>query len=280
MISATHRVTTDCPVCGYKKALSITEMQGKKLYYCHAGCSQDSLWRVIKGDVPPTHQPRLKTHQRVSNESQAIVHELWSKSLPAKDTPVESYLKGRSLGGLIPSDIRYIPDLLHKPTGTRWPVMLAAVTDSKNKIQALHRTYLAIDGVGKAPVEPVKMTLGPVGGFAVHLAPASRTLAISEGIETALSVMQSTGIPSWSAISAGGMRQLVLPPLPLASEILIAADADAVGLKSANDTAMKLSLEGRSVRICTPPQGKDFNDVIRALTGVLESKGIHKSVEM
>jgi phage/plasmid primase-like uncharacterized protein len=141
--------------------------------------------------------------------------------------------------------------------------MLAAVTDIAGTVLAVHRTYLAKDGKGKAPVAPTKMTLGAVGGLAVHLAPAGERLAVSEGIETGLSVQFATGIPTWAAISAGGMRTLILPPLPLAREIVIAADNDAVGMKSAQDAAARWQREGRSVRIASPPEGKDFNDVLR-----------------
>jgi phage/plasmid primase-like uncharacterized protein len=141
--------------------------------------------------------------------------------------------------------------------------MLAAVTDCGGRVQAVHRTFLAHDGKGKAPVEPAKMTLGAVGGFAIHLAPAAKKMVITEGIETGLSVQQVSGIPTWAAISAGGMRQLILPPMPFAAEVVIAADNDAVGIQSAHDAAARWQLEGRTVRIAVPPSGQDFNDVLQ-----------------
>ena len=45
----------------------------------------------------------------------------------------------------------------------QWPAMMALVcAGSDNRPQAIHRTYLARDGVRKAPVDPQKMMLGPV----------------------------------------------------------------------------------------------------------------------
>lgn len=191
---------------------------------------------------------------------------LWHDSLPAPDTLVVRYLASRRLIGMVPSALRFLPNHAHKPSGQSFPVMLAAVTNYTGGLQAVHRTYLGQDGSGKAPVEPAKMTLGAVGGFAIHLAPATERLAISEGIETGLSVMQATGLPTWAAISAGNIGKLVLPPLPLAREIIIAADNDPVGMKSAQSAAHLWQRQGRTVRIATPPEGQDFNDMLQKVT--------------
>jgi phage/plasmid primase-like uncharacterized protein len=196
-------------------------------------------------------------------ESLAYSQKLWDGSAIANRTLVEVYLRGRGLVGEIPDSIRFLSNHLHKPSETRWPVMIARVVDTAGTFQAIHRTYLTHDGKSKAPVTSAKMTLGAVGGYAVHLAHAGEKLAISEGIETGLSVQQATGIPTWAAISAGGMRQLILPPLPLASEIVIAADADPVGIKSAHDAANRFQKDGRIVRVAIPPNGLDFNDVLQ-----------------
>ena len=73
--------------------------------------------------------------------------------------------------------------------------------------------------------------LGPCKGGAVRLAAPGATLMVADGLETALSVWIATGIPTWAALSAGGIRSLILPPLPLASGVIIAAGAYAVGLR-------------------------------------------------
>jgi phage/plasmid primase-like uncharacterized protein len=56
-------------------------------------------------------------------------------------------------------------------------------------------------------------------------------LAVAEGIETALSVMQITKLPTVAALSAAGMRSLRWPP-PV-RRLWIAADNDEAGLKAA-----------------------------------------------
>ena len=60
---------------------------------------------------------------------------------------------------------------------------------------AIHRTFLKKDGTGKAPVPRQKMMLGPCAGGAVRLAEAGERIAVGEGIETCLSVLQEAELP-------------------------------------------------------------------------------------
>ena len=141
---------------------------------------------------------------------------------------------------------------------TRWP---------DRAVIAVHRTYLRPDGSEKAEVEPDKMALGPVRGGAVRLSAAGSTLAVGEGIETALSVKQATALPTWAALSAGGIEALILPPPPLATEVIIFADHDRHrrGIEAAYKAANRWYAQGRLVWIALPPEpGSDFNDLLRA----------------
>jgi hypothetical protein len=68
--------------------------------------------------------------------------------------------------------------------------MIAAVQDVDGRMVAIHRTVLQPDGSGKADVEPQKAMFGPCSGCAVGLGKADSILAIAEGIDTALSIVQ------------------------------------------------------------------------------------------
>ena len=125
---------------------------------------------------------------------------------------------------------------------------------------AIHRTFLLPGGRGKARVRKPKMTLGPCAGGAVRLAAAGDTLAIAEGIETSLSIMQSTGLPVWAALSTSGIRGLILPPR--VREVILCPDGDGPGEAAAREAALRWKREGRSVRIARPPRGCDFNDLL------------------
>ncbi len=125
---------------------------------------------------------------------------------------------------------------------------------------AIHRTFLAVDGTGKAPVDPAKMMLGPCRGGAVRLANPTDVLMVGEGIETCLAAMQATGHPAWAALSASGMRSLELPPD--IRNVIVLADGDDAGEVAARDCASRWKHEGRHVRIARPPRGMDFNDIL------------------
>jgi phage/plasmid primase-like uncharacterized protein len=221
---------------------------------------QNSLWLAIRGVEPrlPINEPRPPL-----KDPAAFIRYLWDTSLIAPGTMVENYLRSRQIEGIVPASIRWLPNHPHTPTGTKWPVMLAAVATADGELRALHRTYLNAKGAGKAPIDPAKMTLGPVRGLSCHLGNAGEELAISEGIETGLSFQLSTGIPTWAALNTGGIRSLILPPLPRASFITIAADADEPGLTAAERAAKCWRADGRHVRIVSPPKaGLDFNDML------------------
>ena len=68
----------------------------------------------------------------------------------------------------------------------------------------IHRTYLERDGRGKAAIDGPRRMLGAAG--VIRLAdPSAEGLGLAEGIETALSCMQTIG---WGPVWAAGV------PLP------------------------------------------------------------------
>jgi len=199
-----------------------------------------------------------KTHVKRDNIPSALA--IWHQSVPAAGTLVETYLRSRGITLPPPLTLSFHPSLLHNPTDTYWPAMVALVTREK-VILGIHRTYLARDGSGKADVKPKKMMLGPISGGAVRLAPAAESICITEGIEDALSVMQVTGRVAWASGSATGMKNLLLPDI--VREVIICADNDPAGENAADKASARWFLEHRYVRIARPPPSKDWNDLLR-----------------
>src|SRR5207342_2575851 len=120
------------------------------------------------------------------------------------------------------------------PSGGIWPAMVALVTGGVDRTPvAIHRTFLARDGGGKAPVEPQKMMLGPCRGGAVRLADPGDVLMVGEGIETCLAAMLASGHPAWAALSTSGMRRLDLPRD--VRDVIVLADGDYAGEAAARD---------------------------------------------
>jgi hypothetical protein len=174
-----------------------------------------------------------------------------------------SYLNHRAITGKIPPTIRDHPGLKHSPTGQIFPTMVAAITGPDGKVIAIQRTFLRIDGQGKANVSTPKMTLGPMRDGAVRLGPAGPVLGIAEGIETGLSAMQLFGVPVWCSLSAGRLDRLWLPSE--AREIHLFADNGTRGHEAAERAAQAYQAQGRRVVLRFPPERfGDFNDLLQA----------------
>lgn len=263
-----------CPECEYPKAFSIRQGHSQVLYTCHAGCDRDVVMAALRG--LPGRQPSVTPRQPSprgswltrtarENDQTATARAFLARSLPGSGTQVEAYLESRGLRHH--AALRLLPAHHHVESERRFPVMIAAVVHPRAAgVVGVHRTFLAEDGSGKANVEPAKKTLGHIQGGAVQLDPPKEDILVAEGIETALTVRQELGIPTWAALSAGGLQRLELPELPLATSVLIAADHDTPGLDAAHKAAERWTAEGRRVRIAQPPKaGTDFNDLIAPL---------------
>jgi hypothetical protein len=197
---------------------------------------------------------------------------IWDESQPAAGTPVESYLASRSITIPPPPTLRYHPGLKHGPTGLLLPAMVAAVTVwPEREVNAIHRTFLTADGRTKAPVTQNKMMLGPCASGAVRLLQADDELVLTEGIETALSILQASGKPVWACLSTSGLKAVLLPPE--VKTVTIAADGDDAGKKAAEEAASRLYRDGREVRIARPPDGYDFNDLLMLPENVVPFPG-------
>jgi phage/plasmid primase-like uncharacterized protein len=138
--------------------------------------------------------------------------------------------------------------------------MVAGVQDADGKFTGIQRTFLRPNGASKIDEKPQKMSLGCTGRGAVRLGQADCRLAIAEGVETALSVMQPTGMPSWATLGTGGLLALHLPAET--REVIIAADGETAGEDAAKTAAQHLLREGRRVWIARPRKGTDFNDLL------------------
>lgn len=225
-------------------------------------------WLGVGGDAVSRDFLRQSSPQPVAKvakaDMQGWIAQLWGQSHPAQGTLAETYLRSRGILCPIPSTIRFLPSHKHSDTGLFLPVMLSAVTMWPSRdIIGLHRTFLKADGSGKAAVTSNKKMIGCVAGGAVRLASSAEVMAVGEGVETCLAAQQASNIPTWAALSTSGLMNLVLPALPLAREIIIAADNDEAGKTAAQKAAERWTAEGRRVRIATPSHAKDFNDLLR-----------------
>jgi putative DNA primase/helicase len=253
-------------------SLSIRDAGNKVLVHCHAGCDQERVIAALQGrglwtDEGPRWLSRRACNKPIERKpehgdtkrSEAALA-IWQYAEPAHGTLVESYLQSRGIHLPAPDALRFRTGLKHPSAGI-WPAMVALVTNGPDGTPlAIHRTFLARDGGGKAPINPQKMMLGPCRGGAVRLADPGEVLMVGEGIETCLAAMLASGHPAWAALSTSGLRGLDLPKE--VRDVIMLADGDEPGEVAAWDCARRWKRQGRRVRVARPPQGMDFNDLL------------------
>lgn len=267
-----------CPICGGKDRFRFDDKEGRGTWYCNGCKAGNGIDLAIKfndwtytqaykaiapliGHIDPvTEKPRSVEGNRES------LNRVWQDSFPIlKGDPVDVYLTRRGVGmDRYPAILRYHKGLGYydnkKKTGT-YAAMLARIFN-EGKPATLHRTYL-LNG-SKAPVPSAKKIMSPVRtikGGAVPLFPVIDTLAVTEGIETALAVNKHFALPVWAAISEGGMQALIVPET--VREVLIFADNDAsgVGQRAAQALAYRMKEQGKRVEIHIPTiTGNDWLD--------------------
>lgn len=270
-----------CPVCQPERrpdqrALSLANGTGGRLLLrCHkSGCNFTDILAAAglgRGDwrpPDPAETARREAEQREEAAKRAErARQLWREAEPIAGTPAAAYLRCRGIRGPLPRSLRFHPSCWHGPTAQHLPAMLAAVAGAG--APAVHRTFLAADGAGKAPVEPCKMALGTTRGGAVRLSTGPGPLVVAEGIETALALLQGLATHRqrvWAALSASNMKALRLPDPPRA--LFVAPDGDRTGVEAAKALASRAAREGWTAHLMPPPGPKlDWADwAVRSTT--------------
>ena len=232
----------------------------------------------------PVRTPSPRPNERDRESAIEALNRVWQQALDPADrraAPLQAYLAGRGLSGvkLDGEVVRFHPALGYWQSNgrnepeliSRFPAMVALVTGADGAPVTVHRTYLTPDG-RKALVPAPKKLMGYTGnrlvGGAIRLFAAGPTLGVAEGIETALAVHLRTGMPVWSALSAGLLAKLE-PPAET-SLVVIWADRDrsGAGEEAAMTLRERLQRQGISVAIHLPPgpiparaKGIDWADV-------------------
>jgi hypothetical protein len=182
---------------------------------------------------------------------------LWSKRRPIVGSIAERYLReARAVTCDLPPTLAFLPPV--KPAHE--PAMIAAfgmveepepgVLSAPIDVNSVHLTFLKPDGSGKSEDNPNKLIVGSPLARPIVLAPPNDLLgmAVTEGIEDALTAHQMTGLGAWAAGSAGFMPKLEKMPSYIEA-VTIFAHPDQAGEKGAHKLARALKLRDVDVRI-------------------------------
>lgn len=176
---------------------------------------------------------------------------LWSRRQPIAGTIAERYLReARGYSGLLPPTLAFLPAPNGKP-----PVLISAFAYPNEiepstlgepaNVKAVHLTALKPDGTGKADITPNKIMIASPAGNPIVVAAMSDSmwgLAITEGIEDALSIHAATGLGVWAAGSAPHMPKLAAAIVRVEPECVnVFADNDDVGHRHARELVTDLA---------------------------------------
>ncbi len=268
-----------CPVHGDRRpSLSIRDGDdGRLLLKCFSGCDSREILKTLSGmglldGLAPVRRPEP---QKPVNRAKTL-NRIWGESIPIEgEGIVAKYMASR---GIIfedwPLDLREHPQMAvyadGKKTGQVFPALVAIIRNEEGQPSGLHVTFLKSDGNRKAEIENPRRIIGwgegsTRGGTVRLMKPSGGQIGLGEGLESTLSASILTGIPGWSALTAGGIERAVLPPE--IRRVVIFADRDPAGLKSAANACDRFRREGREAEILAPNEDKaDFNDILKKET--------------
>lgn len=223
----------------------------------------------------------------LQDSKSAALFKRWLELKPIDGTLGEVYLREArriplELLTRLPRALRFDPACEHidgDGVATEWPAIVSAMSRA-SATAGLHRTYLARDGGGKAPVDNAKKMIGPVRGSAIRLtrgagdvSPADRVkkrlfcpLMVGEGIETTLTCAAAQpGYASWAGGSLSLMGLLEWPEW--ASAVILLQDTldkpEAVAAFAKVEAHWKGQAKGRVLKVVGSVVGSDFNDWVR-----------------
>jgi hypothetical protein len=216
----------------------------------------------------PDPTPRQRARSPAPSGSAEAARRLIAMSQPISSTLVETYLRTRGLTALHETgNLRFHPRCYyrpddHGPTET-WPAMIAAVTNLRGTITGAHRTWLAPDGSGKAPIDTQRKAIGDLLGHAVRFGIAGEVIAVGEGIETILSVRQAMPHMAMAAALSAAHLAAILFPDDL-RRLYVVRDNDPAG-DGARDNLVERANAAGIEAIVLSPVLEDFNEDLRRL---------------
>lgn len=269
-----------CPLCGPARQKPLNRRRPVlRVWRLHAGFATFHCARcgerghVRDGSTVRLDPAAIERAKREAGERECVAAAsrltkarwLWSKRRPLIGSIAETYLReARGYSGPIPPPLPATLGFL-PARGDHGPAMIAAfgVPDEPeprrlvigdDAVRGVHITRLAPDGRGKAGTDTDKIMIGMSVGSPIVLAPANDLLgiAVTEGIEDALSVHLATCLGAWAAGSASRLPALVEAIPSYVESVTILVDDDEDGRRHSDELATRLLGRGVQVRQCCP----------------------------
>jgi hypothetical protein len=258
------QIDVACPACGpgrrtpsnrIRKVLRIWDDGGDFITFACQRCGETGYAKPegARHSAPRPRSQPIKTEP--TPDKSATARFLWTQRKPIAGSIAERYLREpRGYRGPLPATLGFLP-----ARGEHAPAMIAAfgiptepepghLVVSDDAVTGVHLTKLRPDGSGKADAEKAKIMIGPSMGEPIVLAPCNDLLglAVTEGIEDALTVHELTGLGAWAAGSAGRMPALADAVPDYVEAVTIMVDANDAGINNSAKLAVLLEQRGIS----------------------------------
>jgi putative DNA primase/helicase len=265
-----------CPRCGGSDRFSVHIR--KQVFFCRQcggkgrgavdfvmfvdGIDFADAIEVLTGErTPPSVMMRTRAEVSSNKDDETYEREqrrkaawLWARRQPIKGTIGEKYLRGRGITCALPPTLSFLPGDEKYP-----PAMIAAfgfpdepapaMLGHLRGVGAVHLTRLLPDGSDRERGDKAKIMIGRSLGLPIVLAPPNdlHALAITEGIEDALTVHAATGLGAWAAGAAGRMPTIADVIPDYIESVSVYAHSDRAGHAGAHGLAVALARRGIEV---------------------------------
>lgn len=227
-------------------------------------------WPEVRDEVmtflsEPRHINRLVSSPAPRNSPEAA-RRLFVASKPIAGSLAQCYLQSRGIiHALNHTALRFHPSCYYRASDhaslMKLPALVAAITNLSGEVCAVLRTYLADDGLNKAPISNPRLVLGDQLGNAVRFGCADDVLIVGEGLETVLSLACLVPhLPMNAALSANHLAALKLPSR--LKRLYIAIDNDAPGRAAAQHLIVRAIDNVEDIRLLVPVRD-DWNSDLR-----------------
>jgi Toprim domain len=198
-------------------------------------------------EPPPTEDNEIKRER-------AKAQWFWLQRQPIAGTIAQTYLReARGYRGVIPPTLGFLP-----ARGDHPPALIAAfgiapepkpgeLAIAADAVMAVQLITLLPDGSGKADCDTQKITIGKGAlGSPIIVAPPNDLLgiAITEGLEDALSIHEATGLGAWASGGAARLPALAGAVPDYINCITVFGDDDDAGRRYASDLVARLRERG------------------------------------
>ncbi len=225
--------------------------------------SHDTTYQATQGNSKSKVGFSAEQYKKI-NAARYLVR----KSIPIAGSLAERYLREhRGITMPLPDTLRYLPPSYKSQNEQYFPALLGVSIDKNSQAQSVQLTYLDANTANKvAGLKTSKRSLGSrVDSLCQIQQGSGKTVALAEGIETALSVAQAK--PDWEVYITFGVSSMKDVGVEIKAErLILCADNDgpqAESVKEINKVAGLLILQDKTVAIARPEQlGTDFNDLL------------------